>query len=39
MGFNPYSRIRRARMSRRGDVAYFVFFLALIVALLVWAIV
>lgn len=37
VGFNPYLRIRRARMTRRGDVLFVVFFLALVAAALVWA--
>jgi hypothetical protein len=37
MGFNPYSRIRRARMTRRGDIAFLVGFSLLIAAAIVWA--
>ncbi len=37
MGFNPYSRIRRARMTRRGDIAFLVGFSRLIAAAIVWA--
>lgn len=39
MGFNPYNQIRRARMTRRGDVLYVGFFLLVIVALVVWAVI
>lgn len=37
MGFNPYSRIRRARMTRAGDVAYIAFFLIVVLAAVLWA--
>jgi hypothetical protein len=37
VGFDPYSRIRRARMSRRGDLIFLGSFLVLIAALIVWA--
>jgi hypothetical protein len=37
VGFDPYRRIRRARMTRRGDVLFLVGSVAVIVALLVWA--
>ena len=37
MGFNPYARIRRNRMTKRGDVVFVVSFLLIIVALFVWA--
>ena len=37
VGFNPYSRIRRARMTRRGDIAFLVGFSLLICAALAWA--
>jgi hypothetical protein len=37
VGFNPYSRIRRARMTRRGDLTFLIGFSLLILALLVWA--
>lgn len=37
MGFNPYARIRRNRMTRRGDVAFVLSFMLVIVALIVWA--
>jgi hypothetical protein len=39
MGFDPYRRIRRARMTRRGDLTFLVGFALLIAALLVWAMV
>lgn len=37
MGFNPYARIRRARMTRRGDLLFLAFFGLLIAAMLLWA--
>jgi hypothetical protein len=37
VGFNPYSRIRRARMTRRGDIAFLVGFSLLIGAAIAWA--
>lgn len=37
MGFNPYARIRRARMTRRGDILFLAVFGLLIAAMLVWA--
>jgi hypothetical protein len=37
VGFNPYARIRRARMTRRGDAMFLVGFGLVIVALIVWA--
>jgi hypothetical protein len=38
VGFDPYRRIRRARMTRRGDVIFFTTFLVVTVALLAWAV-
>lgn len=38
MGFNPYSRIRRNRMTRTGDLVFVGFFLALVIGLVVWAV-
>jgi hypothetical protein len=37
MGFNPYQTIRRARMTRRGDIIYLVSFLVVLAALIAWA--
>ena len=37
MGFNPYKQIRRARMTRRGDLAFLVGFSLLICAAIAWA--
>ena len=37
MGFNPYNRIRRARMTRTGDIVFVAVFLALTLAAVVWA--
>lgn len=37
MGFNPYARIRRARMTRRGDILFLTVFGLLVAAMLVWA--
>ena len=37
VGFDPYRRLRRARMTRRGDVAFLLTFVLLTVGLLVWA--
>lgn len=37
VGFNPYNRIRRNRTTRWGDVLYIGGFLAVLVALVVWA--
>jgi hypothetical protein len=37
VGFDPYRRIRRARMTRRGDLIFLGAFLALTVGLIVWA--
>lgn len=37
VGFNPYNRIRRNRTTRWGDVLYVGVFLAILVALVVWA--
>jgi hypothetical protein len=37
VGFNPYSRIRRNRMTRRGDLIFVLSFMAVITALIVWA--
>lgn len=37
VGFNPYARIRRARMTRAGDVAFLVGFFVLIAAAIAWA--
>jgi hypothetical protein len=37
VGFNPYSRIRRARMTRRGDIAFLAVFFVLIAAAIAWA--
>jgi hypothetical protein len=37
VGFNPYARIRRARMTRRGDVLFLAFFGLLVTAAFVWA--
>lgn len=37
VGFNPYNRIRRARMTRTGDLLYVGIFLALIAGLVIWA--
>jgi hypothetical protein len=38
VGFNPYSRIRRGRNTRSGDIAFVLFFLVLVAALVVWAV-
>jgi hypothetical protein len=38
VGFDPSRRIRRRRMTRRGDVIFVVGFTALIAAVLLWAI-
>lgn len=38
VGFDPYRRLRRARMSRRGDAIFLATFLVVIVALLAWAV-
>jgi hypothetical protein len=38
VGFNPYARIRRARMTRRGDVLFLAFFGLLVAAAFVWAV-
>jgi hypothetical protein len=37
VGFNPYSKLRRARMTRRGDIAFVVGFGLLIAATIAWA--
>jgi hypothetical protein len=37
VGFNPYKTIRRARMTRRGDLIYVGFFVLLCLAAVVWA--
>jgi hypothetical protein len=37
VGFNPYARIRRNRMTRRGDAVFLLSFLLVITALIVWA--
>lgn len=37
VGFDPYRRIRRARLTKRGDILFLVTFLVVIAALLVWA--
>jgi hypothetical protein len=37
VGFDPYRQIRRARMTKRGDVVFVTTFLLLICAALVWA--
>jgi hypothetical protein len=37
VGFNPYSKLRRARMTRRGDIAFVMGFSLLIAAAIVWA--
>lgn len=37
MGFNPYAKIRRARNTRAGDIAFVLGFTLLIVAAIVWA--
>jgi hypothetical protein len=37
VGFNPYARIRRARMTRRGDVLFLAVFGVLVAAMFVWA--
>lgn len=38
MGFNPYRTIRRARMTRRGDITFLVSFLLVLALLIAWAI-
>jgi hypothetical protein len=38
VGFDPYKRIRRARMTRRGDLVFLATFLVVMIALIVWAI-
>jgi len=38
MGFNPYNRIRRARMTRTGDIAYVAVFVAIVAAAVLWAV-
>lgn len=38
MGFDPYRRVRRARMTRRGDLVFLIGFLALLAGLVLWAI-
>jgi hypothetical protein len=37
VGFDPHRQIRRSRMTRKGDLMFLFGFLALIVALFVWA--
>jgi hypothetical protein len=37
VGFDPYRRLRRSRMTKRGDLLFLGGFLFLTVALLVWA--
>lgn len=37
MGFDPYRRLRRARMTRTGDIAFLVGFLLVLTALIAWA--
>jgi hypothetical protein len=37
VGFDPYRRIRRARMTRRGDILFLAGFLFLIAALVAWS--
>jgi hypothetical protein len=37
VGFDPYRRLRRARMTRTGDIVFLVGFLIVIVALVIWA--
>jgi hypothetical protein len=37
VGFDPYRRLHRARMTRRGDLLFLGGFLLLTLALLVWA--
>jgi hypothetical protein len=37
VGFDPYKRIKRNRTTRRADLAFVLFFAAVIAALLVWA--
>jgi hypothetical protein len=36
MGFDPYRRIRRARMTRRGDILFLAGFLVVVAGLMVW---
>jgi hypothetical protein len=38
VGFDPYRRVRRARLTRRSELVFLVVFLALFVAVVVWAI-
>jgi hypothetical protein len=38
VGFDPHRRIRRARMTRRGDLIFVGSFVVLITALIVWAV-
>jgi hypothetical protein len=37
VGFDPYRRVRRARMTRRGDLMFLVGFAVVIAAALLWA--
>ena len=37
MGFDPYRRTRRRRMTRRGDILFLVAFVVLFGAALTWA--
>jgi hypothetical protein len=37
VGFDPYRRVRRRRMTRRGDLIFVIGFAILIIAVLVWA--
>jgi hypothetical protein len=37
VGFDPYRRIRRARMTKRGDIVFVATFFLLTCAALVWA--
>jgi ribosomal protein S6E (S10) len=38
VGFDPSRRIRRRRMTRRGDIIFVVGFAVLIAAVLLWAV-
>jgi hypothetical protein len=37
VGFNPYAKIRRNRMTRRGDILFLATFFGLTIAALVWS--
>jgi hypothetical protein len=37
VGFDPTRRVRRARLTRRSDLVFFLAFLAVFIAIAVWA--